>query len=84
MATWLLVFPAQTAARQGKWNDVAAVLDWFGVADLSCHQINPYFAGRRAEPHNVSLFALLILFYMACHAVRTSITCSVITRTRFG
>jgi hypothetical protein len=48
--TRLFSFPAQTAARHGKWNDVAAVLDWFGIADLSCHQINPYFAGRRVDP----------------------------------
>ena len=49
---------------------MAAVLDWLGIADLSCHQINPYGPGRRAEPHNLGLFALLILFDIACHAAR--------------
>src|ERR1035437_9528907 len=78
MATWLFAFPAQAAARRGEWNDVVAVLDWLWIADCSCHQINPYFAGRRAEPHNLSLFSLLILFDMACHAVCASITCLVI------
>jgi|SRR5450759_1377435 hypothetical protein len=67
MATWLFAFPVRAAARRSEWNDVVAVLDWLGIADCSCHQINPYFAGRRAEPHNLGLFALLILFDMACH-----------------
>jgi hypothetical protein len=56
----LFAFPAQGAARRGEWNDLAAVLDWLWIADCSCHQINPYFAGWRAEPHKLSLFALLI------------------------
>ena len=56
----LVAFPAQAAARRGEWNDVAAVLDWLGSADLSCHQINPYSLARRGEPHKLSLFALLI------------------------
>jgi hypothetical protein len=68
--TSLFAFPAQAAARRGEWNDVAAVLDWLGSADLSCHPINPYGPARRAESHKLSLFALLILFDMACHATR--------------
>jgi hypothetical protein len=63
----LFAFPAQAAARRGEWNDVAAVLDWLGSADLSCHPNNPYGPERRAEPHKLSLFALLILFDIACH-----------------
>ena len=63
-------FPAQAAARRGEWNDVAAVLDWLGSADLSCHPINAYGRGRRGEPHNLSLFALLTLFDIACHVAR--------------
>jgi hypothetical protein len=57
--TPLFVFRAQAAARRGERNDVAAVLDWLGIADFSCHQINPYGRGRRTEPHKISLFALL-------------------------
>ena len=74
----------QAAAWRGEWNNLAAVLDWLGIADCSCHQNNSYNPGRRAEPHKLSLFALLNLDDMACHAARTSITCSAITRTRFG
>jgi hypothetical protein len=77
--TWLFAFPAQAAA-----NNLTAVLDWLGSADLSCRPINAYGPERRAEPHNLSLFALLILFDIACHAARTSIACSVIIRTCFG
>jgi hypothetical protein len=43
-------FPPHAAARRGEWNDLAAVLDWLGIAELSCHQINPYVAGWRADP----------------------------------
>src|ERR1035438_9705672 len=63
-------FPAQAAARRGEWNDVAAVLDWLGNAELSCRPINAYGPRRRGEPHNLSLFALLTLFDFACHAAR--------------
>ena len=63
-------FPAQAAARRGEWNDMAAVLDWLGNAELSCRPINPYGPRRRGEPHNLSLFALLTLFDIACHAAR--------------
>jgi hypothetical protein len=63
-------FTAQAAARRGEWNDVAAVLDWLGNAELSCRPINPYGPRRRGEPHNLSLFALLTLFDIACHAAR--------------
>jgi hypothetical protein len=56
----LYVFPARAVARRGEWNDLAAVLDWLGIAELSCQQINSYVAGRRAEPHNFSLLSLLI------------------------
>ena len=66
----LFAFPAQAAARRGEWNDVAAVLDWLGSADWSCRPINAYGRVRRAEPHKLSLFALLILFDIACHAAR--------------
>jgi hypothetical protein len=48
--SYLSVFPPQAVARRGEWNDLAAVLDWLGIADCSCHQINPYFAGWRADP----------------------------------
>jgi hypothetical protein len=75
----LFAFPAQAAARRGEWNDLAAALDWLGSADLSCRPINAYGPERRAEPHNLSLFALLALFEIAWHAARTSIICSVIT-----
>jgi hypothetical protein len=61
-------FPAQAAARRGEWNDVAAVIDWLESADLSCRPINAYGRERGAEPHNLSLLALLILFDIACHA----------------
>jgi hypothetical protein len=77
-------FPAQAAARRGEWNDVAAVLDWLGSADLSCHPINTYGPRRRGEPHNLSLFALLTLFDIACHAARNLHHSLIITRTRFG
>ena len=68
----LFAFPVQAAARRGEWNDLAAVLDWLGNAELSCRPINPYGPRRRGELHNLSLFALLILFDIACHAARTS------------
>jgi len=67
-------FPAQAAARRGEWNDVATVLDWLGSANLSCRPINAYGRERRAEPHNLGLSALFILFDIACHAARSSIT----------
>jgi hypothetical protein len=63
-------FSAQAAARRGEWNDVTAVLDWLGSADLPCHPINTYGPRRRGEPHNLGLFAVLILFEIACHAAR--------------
>jgi len=66
----LFAFPTQAAARRGEWNDVAAVLDWLGSADLSCRPINAYGPERRAEPHKLGLFILLILFDIACHAAR--------------
>jgi hypothetical protein len=59
--------------RRGEWNDLAAVLDWLGSADLSCRPINAYGRERRGEPHNLSLFALLILFDIACHAARMGV-----------
>jgi hypothetical protein len=80
----LFAFPAQAAARRGEWNDVAAVLDWLGNAELSCRPINPYCPRRRGEPHNLGLFALLILFDIACHAARNLHHSLIITRTRFG
>src|ERR1017187_7325025 len=63
-------FTAQAAARRGEWNDVAAVLDWLGNAELSCRPINPYGRERRAGPHKLRLFSFLILLYIACHAAR--------------
>src|ERR1035437_690422 len=63
-------FTAQAATRRGEWNDLAAVLDWLGNAELSCRPIDPYGLRRRGEPHNLSLFALLTLFDIACHAAR--------------
>jgi hypothetical protein len=38
----LFAFPAQATARRGEWNDLAAVLDWLGSADLSCRPIDAY------------------------------------------
>ena len=80
----LFAFSAQAAARRGEWNDVAAVLDWLGSADLSCHPINTYGPRRCGEPHNLGLFAVLILFDIACHAARNLHHSLIITRTRFG
>jgi hypothetical protein len=80
----LFVFPAQAAAQRGEWNDLAAIFDPCGSEELSCRPINAHGRERREEPHNLSLFALLILFDIACHAARNLITRLIITRTRFG
>jgi hypothetical protein len=58
------------AARRGEWNDVAAVLDWLGSADLSCPQINPHGPESRAEHllgYNENSFRMSDL---NCRAVR--------------
>jgi len=80
----LFAFPAQAAARRGEWNDVAAVLDWLGSADLSCHPINAYGRDRRGS--RTSSASLLASFSLISRVMQraTSITCLIITRIRFG
>ena len=81
----LFAFPAQAAARRGEWNDVAAVLDWLGSADLSCRPINTYCLGEAWGAALCSAF-LLCSFSLISRVIQrvTSITCLIITRTRFG